>query len=61
MTATQLSVSLIVRQMRHVSGNVEKVAGAGDEMVLKLIAIPAAGFAAQDIDGCFVVIVLMRL
>jgi hypothetical protein len=46
--------------VRHVSGNIEKVAGTGDEMVLKFIAIPTAGFAAQDIDGCFVVIVLMR-
>jgi hypothetical protein len=37
--------------MRDVGGDVEKVPGASDEMVLKFIAIPTAGFAAQDIDG----------
>jgi hypothetical protein len=46
--------------MRHVGGYVEKVAGAGDEMVLKFIAIPTAGCAAQDIDGCFMTLVLVR-
>jgi hypothetical protein len=47
--------------MGHVGGDVEKVAGTSDEVVLKPIAIPAAGFAAQDVDRCFVIIVLVRL
>ena len=55
-----LCITQIVRQMRHIGGDVEKVPGAGDEMMLQFIAIPTAGFAAQDIDGCFVVFVLMR-
>jgi hypothetical protein len=40
--------------MRHIGGDVEKVAGAGDEMVLESLTIPTAGFATQHIDGRFV-------
>ena len=53
-------VAPIVGQVRHVDRDVKKVAGAGDEVVLKSIAVPTAGFAAQDINGRFVAFVLMR-
>src|SRR4029077_3945692 len=34
--------------------------GSCDEMLFKSLTIPHAGFAAQDIDGRFVAVVLMR-
>jgi hypothetical protein len=47
--------------MRHVGRDVEKVSGSCDEMLLKCIAIPHAGLAAEDLDGRLMAVVLMRL
>ena len=45
----------VIGQMRHVGGDVEKVAGFGDEMMLEPLTIPHAGFAAEHVDRAFVV------
>ena len=53
--------ALIVGQMRHAGGNVEKIAGAHGDMMLELLAIPHFGFPTENIDGGFVIGVLMRI
>ena len=51
----------IVGQMRHAGGNVEKITGARGQMMFELLTIPHSGFAAEYIDGGFVIGVLVRL
>src|SRR5215469_4681915 len=47
--------------MRQISGDVEKISGAHDEMLFEFLAIPHSGFAAEYIERSFVVRVLVRL
>ena len=47
--------------MRHVGGDIEKVSGAGDQVVFESVAIPHSGFAAEHIDRGFVIRVLVHL
>jgi hypothetical protein len=37
--------------MRHIRGDVDKVPGPSEEVLFESLAIPHAGFAAQDIEG----------
>jgi hypothetical protein len=54
-------VAYIVGQMRHIGGDVKKITSSSDEMVFEPLAVPHPGFADEDINGGFVICVLMRL
>ncbi len=58
---TALRRAEVIGQMRHTGRDVDKVPGPSREAFFESLAIPHAGFAAQDIDGGFVTIVLVRL
>ena len=49
----------VMGQMRHTGRDVDKVPGPSRELFFEPLAIPHAGFAAENIDGGFVTIVLV--
>jgi hypothetical protein len=49
-------IAEIVGQMGHISGDVDKVPALGGEVFFESLAVPHAGFAAQDVNGGFVTI-----
>ena len=51
----------VMGQMRHTGRDVDKVPGPRRELFFEPLAIPHAGFAAENIDGGFVTIVFVRL
>src|ERR1700722_8259346 len=56
-----LRIAEIVGQMGHISGDVDKVAALGGEVFFQALAVPHAGFAAQDINAGFVTKMPVRL
>jgi hypothetical protein len=57
----RLGLAQIVRQVRHVGGNVDEVALAVDHVLLEPFTVPHADVAAQHVDGGFMLFVLVRL
>ena len=55
-----LIAAQIVRLMRHIGGDVEKVSGSCDGMLFEFLAAPHAGFTAEDLEGGLMTVVLMR-
>src|SRR5258708_38402167 len=51
----------VMGQMSHTRREVDKVPGTCRELFFEPLAIPHAGFAAQDINGGFVTIMFVRL
>ena len=47
--------------MRHIGGDVKKVASSSDEMLFESLAEPHPGFSAEDVNGSFMVLVLVHL
>ena len=47
--------------MWHIGWDVEEISGSRDEVVLKRLAVPHAGFAAENIDGGLVALMFVRL
>src|SRR5262245_52682289 len=58
---TVIYIAQIVGQMRYIGGDIDKVAGLGNEMVFQFLAEPHAGFAAESVNRGFVTCVLMSL
>jgi len=47
--------------MRHIGGYVKKVASSSDEMLFESLAEQHPGFSAEDVNGSFMVLVLVHL
>src|SRR4051812_33400476 len=47
--------------MRHIGRDVKKVASSSDEMLFESLAEPHPGFPAEDVNGSFMVLVLVHL
>jgi hypothetical protein len=54
-------VARIVGLMGHIGGDVKEVASSSDEMFFQSLAVPHPGFAAEDVNGSFMLLVLMHL
>ena len=50
----------VVRQVGNVCGDIDEVPGAGDDVMLKPLAVPGAGFALQNIDCGLMPLVFVR-